>query len=131
MRSNTEQVAIAAAADDVFAYVANPEKLPSWAKGFARAVQRDGDRWVVVTPGGDVGLQIDSDPNSGVVDYVMEFAPGMEATALTRVVSHGEGAVYVFTQLQAPGMPDEMFDAQIQELREELPQLRSLLEART
>lgn len=129
MRSNTEQIAIAAPARAVFDYVADPEKLPSWATGFAKEVRRDGDRWLVTTPAGDVGLRVDSDPDLGVVDYVMELSPGAEVSAPTRVVSHGDGTVYVFTQLQASEMPDEVFDRQIDELRNELPQLKQLLEA--
>lgn len=129
MRSNTEQVVISSPAREVFAYVADPENLPEWATGFAQAVGREGDRWVVTTPAGDVGLRVEADPDLGVVDYVMELAPGAEVTAPTRILPHGDNTVYVFTQLQAPEMPDEVFDRQIEELRRELPQLRHLLEA--
>lgn len=128
MRSNTEQVAIAAPAAEVFAYVADAEKLPTWATGFAQAVRREGDRWMVDTPAGEVGLSVQADEASGVVDYVMELAPGVTAMAATRVVPNGDDAVYVFTQIQAPGMPTEVFEQQVGELRRELPLLKHHLE---
>jgi hypothetical protein len=73
-------------------------------------------------------LRIESDPASGVVDYVSVPAPGVEVPAHTRVVAHGTGSVYTFTMHQAPGMPDEVFDAQIAELDRELSVLKAHLE---
>jgi len=130
VKSHTEQIAISSSKDAVFDFVADAENLPSWATGFAKAVRRDGEAWVVDSPQGDVGLRVESDALSGVVDYVMEIGPGMTATGFSRVVAHGEASVYMFTLLQAPGMPDEAFKGQIESIRVELPTLKGLLEAR-
>jgi len=129
MQSHTEQIAISATAVHVFAYVADPTKLPLWATGFAKSVRSEGDDWFVENAQGEIGLRIDSHADTGVVDYVMIMGPGVEATASSRVVGHGDHSVYVFTAVQDPGMPDETFEAQIQSLREELPQLKNQLEA--
>jgi len=129
MKSHTEQVAISATAVDVFDYVADPTKLPLWATGFAKSVRSEGDEWFVETPQGEIGLRIDSHTDMGVVDYVMIMGPGIEATASSRVVAHGDHSVYVFTAVQGPDMPGEAFEAQVQSLREELPQLKNQLEA--
>lgn len=129
MKSHTEQIAISASAEDVFSYVVDPMNLPLWAAGFAKSVRSDEGEWFVETLQGEIGLRVESDDGTGVVDYVMVMGPGMEVTGSTRVVPHGEAAVYVFTQVQVPGMPDEAFDGQVSSLREELLVLKSQLEA--
>jgi hypothetical protein len=46
------------------------------------------------------------------------------------VLAHGDGSVYVFTVLQAPGMPDEVVDQQAEALEHELQVLKARLETR-
>lgn len=128
MTSNTQSIEIRTEAQDVLHFVANPENLPRWATGFCESIQRDGDGWSVKTPQGEVGLKIVSHAESGVVDFHMSPAPGVCAIASSRVVPSPVGAVYVFTQSQAPEMPDEAFQAQVDTLGEELKVLKNLLE---
>ena len=49
-----------------------------------------------------------------MIDYHLTPAPGVEAVAYSRLVPNGAGVEYVFTQFQAPGMPDEVFAGQVQ-----------------
>jgi hypothetical protein len=129
MRTHVASIEISATVDDVVAFVADAEKLPVWAIGFAKAIDRDGDGWVVATAGGErVRLQVDADPARGVVDYVLQPAPGVDVTAATRAVATPGGAVYTFVMVQAPGMSEETFDAQIAELGRELTVLKAHLE---
>ena len=132
-RSDTGTVTIAAPASDVFAFVADPENLPRWAVGFCRAIRRDGaapGRWIVTTAQGDLPIRYVTEPTLGVIDFYLAPAPGVEAAAYSRVVPNGEGAEYVFTQFQAPGMSDAVFERQVRALAEELHVLRSLIGAR-
>jgi hypothetical protein len=125
MRTHVASIEISATVDDVVAFVADAEKLPVWAIGFAKAIERDGDGWLVTTAAGErVPLRIDSDLARGVVDYVL--AP--HVTAATRAVAAPGGAVYTFVMVQAPGMSDELFDAQVAELERELTVLKAHLE---
>ena len=39
----------------------------------------------------------------------MSPAPGVEALAASRVMPRGNASEYAFTQFQAPGMPDDVF----------------------
>lgn len=128
MRSDTKSIFIQADTSKVMRFLADPTNLPKWAVAFAQSVRRDGDRWVVATAGGEMGLRIVSDPNLGVVDYYMSPAPGVEALAGSRVVPNEKGAEYIFTQFQGPGMPDDMFNASVQALAHELTVLKSILE---
>jgi hypothetical protein len=132
-RSNTRTVAIDAPAKHVFEFVADPGNLPRWAVGFCRAIRRDDvapDRWIVTTAQGELPIRFVTDPTLGVVDFYIAPAPGVEAAAFSRVVPNGGGAEYVFTQFQAPGMPDGVFERQVHALVEELQVLRALIGAR-
>ena len=129
MRTHTTSIEIDAAAPDTFTFVADGAKLPLWAIGFAKAIEPTGDGWLVTLASGDeLPLRIDSDPATGVVDYVMLPAPGVEAPAHTRVVPHAGGTLYAFSMHQTPDIPDDVFDAQVAELERELTVLKAHLE---
>jgi polyketide cyclase/dehydrase/lipid transport protein len=128
MRADTKTISIEAPPEKVLKFLADPENLPRWAVGFAKAIRREGDRWVVSTGGGDIVVRIDADGRTGVVDFWMSPAPGIQALAGSRVIPRGSGAEYVFTQFQAPGMPDDVFARSIQTLVHELTVLKALLE---
>lgn len=128
MRADTRTVSIHAAPDGIVEFLANPENLPRWAIGFAKAVRREKETWFVVTGAGEMEVQIEADARFGVIDFLMHPAPGVELAARSRVVPNGRGAEYVFTQFQAPGMSDEMFEQSAATLQHELTVLRALLE---
>lgn len=130
MRTHTTSTEIKTSTGAAFAFVADGAKLPIWAIGFAKAVEPDRDHWLVTLASGErLPLRIDSDPSSGVVDYVMLPAPGIEAPAHTRVMPSGDGTLYVFSMHQTPDISDEVFDAQIAELERELTVLKAHLES--
>jgi hypothetical protein len=128
MRADTKTISIDADPGKVFRFLVDPAHLPRWAVGFAKAVRRDGDRWVVTTGTGEVALRVSADPASGVVDFVMTPAAGIEVTAASRVLARGTAAEYVFTQVQPPGMPDEVFARSAAAVTHELTVLKALLE---
>jgi len=130
MRSDTQTVTIEADARLVYQVLADPETLPRWAVGFCRSIRTEGGRWVAQTAQGDVGIRYATDPTSGVIDFHISPAPGVEVVANSRVVANGDGAEYIFTQFQMPGMPDHVFEANVAALKEELGVLRALMRAR-
>jgi len=85
----------------------------------------------VSSPQGEIRVRYRTDEAVGVVDFHLSLAPGLEALAASRVLPNGDGAEYVFTQFQAPGMPDDVFAGQVHALQEELAILKALLEGRT
>lgn len=128
MRSDTRSISIDASPQKVVKFLADPENLPRWAVGFAKAVRRDGPRWVVETGNGEMGVRVVGDERLGVVDFYLSPAPGVEALAASRAIPNGDGVEYVFTQFQAPEMPDEIFVKSVQALTHELTVLKALLE---
>jgi len=129
MRTHTATIHIDSAPASAFEFLADGEKLPVWAIGFAKAIERDGDRWTVTLASGErMPLRVDSDPRTGVVDYVSLPAPDVEAPAHTRVLPDGAATLYTFSMHQTPDLPDEVFDAQVAELERELTVLKAHLE---
>jgi uncharacterized protein YndB with AHSA1/START domain len=131
MRSDTQSVTIEAPVDRVFAMVSDPTRLPEWAIGFAEAVTaRPAGGWTVRTGTGEVALDVESDKARGTVDFHMEPARGTKVVAWSRVVGDDRRSHFLFTQAQSPGMPDEVFDAQVEAVRHELSVLKARLEVR-
>jgi hypothetical protein len=128
MRSNTQTITIAADPKDVIAFVGDGANLPRWAIGFARSVERDGDRWIVTTGQGEVPTRIDVDPRPGTVDFHMEPVPGGVQTAYSRALANGDGTEFTFTQMQPPGTPDEVFAQLVAAVAHELTALKAILE---
>jgi len=129
MRSNTEHVTINTDHRHLFTFLADPGNLPKWAVGFCRAIRRDGDRWMVQTLRGEVAVRYVTQPDLGIIDFYISLAPETEVTAFSRVLPNGDGSEYVFTQFQSPEMPDDVFEAQVRALKEELVVLRALMHA--
>jgi Polyketide cyclase / dehydrase and lipid transport len=128
MRSDTQGVTIAAVPAEVWAFVADGANLPRWAIGFAKSVRPDRSGWLVTTAQGEVPTAIAADQRTGTVDFRMEPAPGVTASAYARVMPNGEGAELVFTQFQQPGVSDEVFDQLVAAVGHELVALKALLE---
>jgi hypothetical protein len=128
MRSDTQTVTIGAHPQDVLAFVSDGENLPRWAIGFAKSVRSDADRWIVTTGQGEVPTRITVDDASGTIDFHMETGAGMLASAYARVVPNGDGAEFLFTQMQQPGTPDEVFNQLVAAVRHELVALKALVE---
>ena len=113
MRHHTVTTTLATPPDEVFAYLADIEKLPEWATEFARELKVVDGRHTVVNGLGEFFFEIRADAETGVID--MLAGPTEEQLALfpTRVVELPGGAsAFSFTMFQGPGMSDELFDSQ-------------------
>ena len=130
MRSHIECIEIAAPAAQTYEFVADLDRLSTWAIGFAKSVERSADGNFVTTASGErVGIRLALDPEHGVVDYLMSPRTGVQWPAYTRVLDIGGSSLYTFIMLQAPDMPDEVFAGQIAELQRELTVLKAHVES--
>ena len=126
MRHATVTTVLDAPAQDVIDYMADIENLPRWATEFARELRRDDDGYRVVNGLGEFCFEIRADPATGVID--MLAGPDRDAMAVfpTRAVALPDGrTAYTFTMFQAPGMPDDLFDAQHASLRREFANIEA------
>ncbi len=130
MRSDTQSITINAHPGEVLAFVGNGENLPRWAIGFAKSVRPGQGGWIVTTGQGDVPTSITVNEVSGTVDFHMRPTAGVEATAYARVVPNGDGSEFLFTQMQQPGVPDQVFEQSVAAVGHELVALKALVEVR-
>ncbi len=125
MRHHTVTTTLATPPDEVFAYLADIEKLPEWATEFAGELRLVDGRHKVVNGLGEFFFEIRADPESGVID--MLAGPNEDALICfpTRVVpTPAGGSAFTFTMFQAPGQPDEQFESQHASLLRELENLK-------
>ena len=116
----------------VFDFVCDPHNLPKWAHAFQQANHR---RASLKTPTGavDIDLRTISHKDAGTIDWELGFPDGSTGVAQSRVTATARGtSIYSFV-LHAPPVPLEQLegalDAQRMTLREELAELKRLLEA--
>jgi hypothetical protein len=128
MRSDTQSITINARPSDVLAFVGDGQNLPRWAIGFAKSVRPVQGGWIVTTGQGEVPMSIAVDQRTGTVDFRMVAAADLEATAYARVVPNADGSEFLFTQMQQPGVPDELFDQLVAAVGHELVALKALVE---
>lgn len=127
---DVQGIEIGAPAGAVFAYVADPARLPEWTSAFRSA---GNGRAVLATPRGavEIRLEVLASTAAGTVDWIMTFPDGSRGTAFSRVVPIGDRSVYSFV-LTAPPVPLEEVEGALAEqartLREELRRLKTRLE---
>ncbi|WP_203817861.1 SRPBCC family protein [Paractinoplanes ferrugineus] len=130
MPSDTAHVAerIDRPADDVYAYVSNPENLPTWAHGLGENVTRIDGAWFVEIPDGLVKVVFAPANDVGVLDHVATFPGGESFLNPLRVVPYGDGCEIVFSVRRAPGTSDEDFARDTGLVAADLARLKALLE---
>jgi hypothetical protein len=128
---DVQGIEIAAPRWRIFNFLREQSNLPSWAHGFVSA---GNDRARLASPSGavEVRLQVAADPETGVVDWRLEFPDGSVGLAHSRVTETARGTCIYSFVLNAPPVPLEQLEgtleAQRVQLQSELATLRSLME---
>jgi hypothetical protein len=125
-RSETRSISIGAPPAAVLDVVGDARTLPSWAPGFARAIEADGELWVIDTGAGEARIDVRVAREQGTVDILSATDP--RRGAFTRVVPNGDGSEYLFTLFFAPATAEEAVAAQMEVVEAELRAVRGLCE---
>lgn len=129
MKSRHLSTVIATSPHDVYAFAGDPENLPKWAAGLARAeVRRDGEVLTVDSPMGTVTVKFVPHNDLGVLDHDVTLPTGIVVTNPLRVLAHPDGAEVVFT-LRQLNMSDDEFEDDAATVQADLARLKSLLES--
>jgi len=130
METRTQTLALKAPKEKAFAFLADIDNLPKWATQFCKGLRTDSrGRHKVVTPNGEIFFRIDADPKTGVLDMFGGPTEDQMAYWPARVVERpGAGSLFIFTAMQYPGMPDEVFAKQCEGLKHEFEVIKSCLE---
>lgn len=129
-RSRIIHVSIERDWHDVYAFMAEPENMPRWARGLSSTMTRDGDDYVA--DGGPIGqIRIRFAPRNpfGVVDHRVTLESGVSVDNALRVVPNGSGAEVMFTLLKIDGLDDEAFERDAAMVLSDLKSLKAILES--
>ena len=99
-------------AGEVYAFVCDPNNLPTWASGLSAAVKV---RFVERNP-------------FGVLDHFVRVDSGPEVYMPMRVFPNGEGSEVLITVFRQPGTSEEKFGEDTVWVRRDLEALKALLE---
>jgi hypothetical protein len=126
----TKSVAIAAAPEKVFAYVADVRTWPKWASHSFKSVRPGaGGVWEIETAQGPARLTLKNDPALGVIDHIVSDNKGNNWSIPGRVVPAGGGAVVMLTFAKPATFSDAQFAQDLRMVDEELAALKRLLES--
>ncbi len=127
--SVTKTIAVAAAPDKVFAYVADGGHWPKWAsKTFKSAKADKPGIWSMDTPRGTATLTIKADAASGVIDHTLRDGAGTLHVP-GRVVGAGGGAVLMMTFTKPSHQSESQFSLDMRQVDDELAALKRILES--
>ena len=115
-------------AAEVYDYAANPANLPRWALGLGSSVAREGDQWLVDTPGGRFRFAFAPRNGLGVLDHYLTPDSGEVSYVPMRVTADGNGCEVVLTVRRRPGMTDDEFKADGAAVAADLARLKRVLE---
>jgi hypothetical protein len=110
----------------VFDYISDIDKLPEWATEFARELNREGEDYKVINRLGEFYFEIKAEPERGVIDMFAGPSKDQMAIFPTRAVELPDGrTAFTFTMFQGPGIPDELFESQLESLKREFANIEA------
>lgn len=112
----------------VYDFVVDPENLPLWAPGFARAVTKNAQGWLVVTAHGPVKIAFAERNEFGVADHYVTAASGEIFSNRMRVIPNGDGAEVTFTLFRSLDTSAEQFAEDARLVQDDLHTLKLILE---
>lgn len=120
-------VNIGAAAEAVYAFVAEPANMPRWAPNFGHTITPADGHWIMHTAEGPVPVRFAPRNELGVLDHWVTL-PGGEVHNPMRVVPNGAGCVLTFTLFRQDGWTDEEMDRDAALVSSDLATLAALME---
>lgn len=122
-------VPIRRSAAEAYEFLSLPENFPKWASGLGGALRREGEDWVVESPGGRATVRFSERNAYGVLDHAVCLPGAAPIYVPLRVVAKGEGCELVLTLFRRPDVPDEKFAADAEWVMRDLDAAKRLLEA--
>lgn len=128
--ARTVSISIARSADDVYAYLAEPARIPEWSE-FITKIRRDGDQWIATTATGEQSTMIFVPKNHHrVLDHDVIVSPTLTVHVPIRVLRNGEGSEVIFTIFRLAGMDDAAFAKDIAMVETDLRGMKRVLEGK-
>jgi polyketide cyclase/dehydrase/lipid transport protein len=126
-KSRHVSISINRSADEVYEFASNPENLPKWAAGVSGSVKNVKGEWVTESPMGRVKVKFADKNKFGILDHDVTLPSGETFYNPMRVFPNKDGSELVFTLYQRPGMSDEDFRKDEEQIITDLQKLKGLL----
>ena len=126
-KSRHVSISINRSADEVYEFASNPENLPKWAAGVSGSVKNVKGEWVTESPMGRVKVKFADKNKFGNLDHDVTLPSGETFYNPMRVFPNKDGSELVFTLYQRPGMSDEDFRKDEEQIITDLQKLKGLL----
>ena len=126
-KSRHVSISINRSADEVYEFASNPENLPKWAAGVSGSVKNVKGEWVTESPMGRVKVKFADKNKFGILDHDVTLTYGETFYNPMRVFPNKDGSELVFTLYQRPGMSDEDFRKDEEQIITDLQKLKGLL----
>jgi len=116
-------------ADEVYAYISNPENLPQWAAGLCTSIQKTETENIWQINKGEARVRFVEKNKFGVADHYVRPKPGEKEVYIPiRVIAHDDASEIVFTLFRLPGMTDEEFKRDMGNVQKDLETIKAILE---
>lgn len=127
--AHTISVALAADPQEVYSYITDPRRLPTWAAGLAHAIEERDGQWVATNPSGEWIVEFVDANALGVADHRVTLPDGSSQLNPMRVVPNGDGAAVLFTVFRGEVAGDDEWRALIATITADLEALRGIFES--
>jgi hypothetical protein len=127
-KSRHVSISINRSADEVYEFASNPENLPKWAAGVSGSVKNINGEWVTESPMGRVKVKFADKNKFGILDHDVTLPSGESFYNPMRVFPNKDGSELIFTLYQRPGMTDEDFRKDEEQIIADLQKLKGLIE---
>ena len=112
----------------VYDVIIDPERLPAWAAGLARAeLRRDGADLIATSSMGEVRVRFVARNQYGIADHDVTLPSGVVVNNPVRVLVHPYGCEVVFTVRQLD-LTDDEFERDCATVAHDLARLKALVE---
>ncbi|TDQ41425.1 SRPBCC family protein [Aureibacillus halotolerans] len=126
-QSSTINVAIKRSTDEVYEYAFDLDNFPEWVS-FCTSIRKENETWVMETTYGSMKIKITERNGFGVIDHYVSPAPDMVMYDAMRILPNGIHSEVFMTVFQGDWMSDEDYQQAIEMSKEDLHNLKSIME---
>ncbi|HEY4301107.1 MAG TPA: hypothetical protein VGM73_09555 [Candidatus Didemnitutus sp.] len=105
MNVRTLSVLLAASRESVFNFLADIENLPRWAPSLCERLYLSRGRWTALSPLGDVALDLEASPLTGVIDLHFDLGDHRSVLPLRALPLGAERTLLSISFMPAPEWP--------------------------
>lgn len=97
--------------DKVFEFLSNIENLPKWSTKFVKKLTLTEDKYMALTPIGEVFIRLDADKKTGLIDIYAGPTEENMTPAYMRIISlPNDSTAVMFTFFQYDSTPDVVWE---------------------